>query len=133
MMKVAQSAKEEEAKKEDRRIQNLSNDLNSKINSQDLRINKINSRMTELNKKIEDQVSSLCPVFQGRDEDEEKRKEDSRNAILTELKTKIDRIGKDFVELASQSSETNGQIDGKISNKADLELIKDLESKLFIS
>jgi hypothetical protein len=131
MLKIAETNKVEHAKLEDKRFENLANEFNSKISSIDVRISKINIKLIELSRRVEEAVINQIPLLQNKVEDEdEKRKEEKLKAQFNEIGSKIEAMEIKFQGILQQNKQIGSSIDEKILNKADVELIRDIESKV---
>ena len=131
MLKIAETNKVEHAKLEDKRFENLANEFNSKISSIDVRISKINIKLIELSRRVEEAVINQIPLLQNKCEDEdEKKKEEKLKAQFNEIGTKIEAMEIKFQSILQHNKFISSSIDEKILNKADVEMIRDIERKV---
>ena len=129
MIRLEITNNEKKVQQENAKIDSIKDDNNSRCGTIELKISKINIKFNEVNKKIEDTIALQSPniLNLGRDEEEDKKRDERVKTQFDAAYERMDRISKEFQALVVHTRALSNQIDGKIAGKADIEMLKDLE------
>ena len=108
------------------------NEVSNKVSSGDIKLSKMNTRLNDVQTKLEENCIMPAGPQEDKDEESKKQKEEKMLNDILDLQSKIGRITNDFSVLTATVKTSSGQVDDKIKNKADLESINDLESTIII-
>ena len=129
MIKLELSKRDQKDKQDQTKFDSYKDEQNAKISTIEIRIGKFNTKQLELTKKMEDSITMQGPSIASiKDDDEDKKRDERIKTKFEDISEKIDRVAKEFQALQFQSKTNTTQVDNKIVNKADIDMVKKLES-----
>ena len=129
MIKLELSKRDQKDKQDQTKFDSYKDEQNAKISTIEIRIGKFNTKQLELTKKMEDSITMQGPSIASiKDDDEDKKRDERIKTKYEDISEKIDRVAKEFQALQFQSKTNTTQVDNKIVNKADIDMVKKLES-----